>query len=159
MAPVKGNRTPIDTMFDRFDPRGGPGCEKRQHTVPVIGRAETKAEEVLIFRKDSCLPREPTDLSRGSMIDLADARVESSYATESRSQGDLSHRQPGFIDERFRKVQTAGVSHRTGRRTQVSEEEAAKMARANSQPLCKNFHSTVLKSALIDQPQSSRNCV
>src|SRR5207245_5365103 len=118
MAAVKGNRTPITAKFHHFDVRGGPGCEKRQHTVPVIGREQTKAEEVLILRKDGCLPREPTDLSRGSMINLADARIESSYATESRSQGNLSHRQPGFIDKLFRKVQTAGVSHRTGRRTQ-----------------------------------------
>jgi hypothetical protein len=32
----------------------------------------------------------------------------------------------------------------------VPEEEAAKMARANSQPPCENFYSAILKCALID---------
>src|SRR3989442_6175298 len=134
MAAVKGNRTPITAKFHHFDARGGPGCEKRQHTVPVIGRAETKAEEVLIFRKDGCLPREPTDLSRGSMIDLTDACVESSYATETRSHRDLSYRQPRFVDELFCKLQTAGFSHRNRRRTQGSAGEAGKRPSTTPQP-------------------------
>src|SRR5437773_7375291 len=152
MAAVKGNRATITAELHYFHSRCGARCEKRQHSVPVIRRAETKAEEVLIFRLDFCLPRQPADLSRSSVIDLADPGVESSYAAESRSQGNSRHRQPRFVDELFRKVQTAGLSHRTGRRPQVPEEEAAKMARANPQPRCENFDSTVLQGALIDQP-------
>jgi len=39
------------------------------------------------------------------------------------------------------------------------QEEAAKMARAHSQPLRENFHATIFKGALINQAQSSRNRV
>src|SRR5712692_6637331 len=33
------------------------------------------------------------------------------------------------------------------------------MARANSQALCKSFHTAVLQTALADQPQCPRNCI
>jgi hypothetical protein len=57
-----------------------------------------KAEEVLIIRLDLRPACQTPNLSWGSMIDLADARVESPNATESRSQGNLIHWQSRLVD-------------------------------------------------------------
>jgi hypothetical protein len=78
------------------------------------------------------------------MIDLADGGVESPYATEARSQGDLIHWESRLVNELFRKVQTTRLSYGAGRCTQVPQEQATKMARANSQPLRETFHSTLI---------------
>jgi len=79
-----------------------------------------KTEEVLISWQDIRLSHQTPDLSRCSMIDLADSGVEASYATEPSSEGNLTHWQPGLVDELLGKVQTARLSHRNRRRSQVS---------------------------------------
>jgi hypothetical protein len=85
------------------------------------------------------------------MIDLANARVETPYATEARGKSDLAHRQSCFVDELLCKMQTARLSHSHRRCPQVSQEQAAKMPRSYSQTLCKNFYSTVIQTTLADQ--------
>jgi hypothetical protein len=116
-----------------------------------------KPEAILISRLDLRLARQAPDLSRGPMIDLLDAGVESPYATEPGGNGNLTHGQTGLVDELFCEVQTAGLSHSHRRRPQVSQEQASKMSRSNSQAFCQYFYSSILQTALSDQSQSSRN--
>jgi hypothetical protein len=87
-----------------------------------------KAEAVLISWLDDSLSRQTPNLSRGSMIDVTDAGIESSHTSETGSEGNLTHRQAGFVDEFFRKVKTASLSHCNRRRSQMSQEQAAEMA-------------------------------
>ena len=117
-----------------------------------------EAEKVLIPRLHVLLSRQMPDLGRSSMIDLADTGVESPHATEAGSNCDLAHGQPGFVDELFCKVQPPRLGHRHRSRSQMSQKQAAKMPRPNSQAVGQNFYTTVLKTAFTDQPQSSRNC-
>ena len=88
------------------------------------------------------------------MINLADAGIESPYATEAGSESDLTHGQPRLVDKLFRKVQAPSMSHRNRSCSQMSQEQAAKMTRTNSQVFCENLHSAILEATLTDQPQS-----
>ena len=151
VSAVQENGAPIGAAFDRFDAGRGASCQKRQHTFPVVGRTETKAEQVMILWLVLGLPREAPDLRRSAMIDLANTGVESPYATETRSKGNLAHRQAGLVDELLGKVQSACPCHRDRSRSQMLEEEAAKMARANSQTFRENFNPATLQAALADQ--------
>jgi hypothetical protein len=116
-------------------------------------------EKVLISGLDLHLVSQMPDFSRGSVIDPADIGVKSTYATKARSQRNLSHWQSRLVDKPLRKVQTPCLSHGNRRRPQVSQEQAAKVARANSQAFRQNFNSTVLQATFTDQPQSPRNGV
>lgn len=87
------------------------------------------------------------------MIGLTDGGIESSDATESRGKGDVAHRQSGFIDELFCKMQAAGMSHGDRRRSEMLEKKAAEMARADSEMFGENFDATVFESAFTDEPQ------
>src|ERR1700690_709722 len=156
---IHGNRAAITASFHDFDAGRGASGEKRQHARPVVGWAETEAEEIFVFQMDRGLVREASYLSRRAMVDLADAGVESAYATETRSEGNLTHRETGLVDELLRKVQTARLSYGQRCRAQVLKEQAAKMARADAQAFGKNFYTTVFQAAFADQPQSSRNGV
>src|ERR1039458_1424129 len=125
----------------------------------MIRRPEMKFKEVVIPRLRVLLSRQVPDLSRRSTIDLADACVESPHAAEAGSKRNLTHRQTRLVDELFRKVQTARVRHRHRRCPQVSQEQAPKMPRPNSEAFRKNFYATVLQTTLADKTQRSRNCV
>jgi hypothetical protein len=116
-----------------------------------------EAEKVLILRLHILLSRQMPDLRRSSMIDLADTGVESPHATEAGSNRDLVHRQPGFVDELFCKVQPPRLGYRHRSRSQMSQKQAAQMPRPYSQAFRKNFHATVFQSTLTDQTQSPRN--
>ena len=126
--------------------------QERQHTLPVVGWAKAKAKQVLILRQCSFLVGEAPNLSWRSMIGLADARVESPYAAESGSKGNLDHRQTGFIDQFLREVQTVGVRYGAGCRAQMFEKQPAKVARSDSKAFRQAFDSAVLQTALSDQP-------
>jgi hypothetical protein len=97
-----------------------------------------------------CLSRQTPDFGWSSMIDLANAGVEASHATEAGRERDLAHRQTGLIDQLFCKMQTSGLSHGNRRRSQVSQKQAAKMARPNSQTFGEDFHSAILQAAFAD---------
>src|SRR5580698_10659239 len=88
---VYGNRAKIAARLHRFDTGCCASCEKRQHTLPVIGTTKTKMEDVLILRLDRLLSRQPPNLSRRSLVGFADRSIESSHTTETCSQGQLAH--------------------------------------------------------------------
>jgi hypothetical protein len=85
------------------------------------------------------------------MIDLADARVESPNAAESRGQGNLIHRQSRLVDQPFCELQTARLSYGPWSRAQMFQEQAPQVPRSNSEPLRQKFYSTVLQPTLADQ--------
>ena len=89
------------------------------------------------------------------MIDLADAGVESPHAAKTGSESNLAHRQTGFVNELFGKLQPARLRHGAGCCSQVAQEQAAKMARANTQALGKHLHPAIFQAALTDQPQGT----
>jgi hypothetical protein len=93
------------------------------------------------------------------MVDLADAGVEPSNAAETRSQGNVTHAQICLVNKLLGKVQLARLSHRTWRRPQVSEKQATKVTRADSQAFGERFYTALLQSALTNQAQSPRNCI
>lgn len=110
-----------------------------------------KLKEVVIPGLHVLLSRQMPDLRRGSMVDLADPGVEAPHAAEARSQRNLAHGQTGLVDELLRKVQTARLGHRHRGRSQVAQEEAAKMSCSDSQALGKNLDPTVLHPTLANQ--------
>src|SRR5215472_2582964 len=100
-----------------------------------------------------------TDLRGRSMIEIVDSGIESANAAESRGEGNLTHRQASFIDELLDEMETAGLGDRERSRSQMSQEQAAKMARPDTYSFCKTFHSFVTEAAFTDETQSSRNRV
>ena len=84
------------------------------------------------------------------MINLLDGGVESPHAAESSRERNLSHRQPGFVYQLFGKLQPARLRHGAGRRSQMTQEQPPKMARADAEALGKAFYSSVFKPALCD---------
>lgn len=108
-------------------------------------------KEVVIPRLHVLPSRQMPDLSRSSMIDVADARVESAHAAEAGGKRDLTHGQTRLVDELLGKMQTARVGHRHRRCPQMSQEQASKMPRPNSQTFRKNLYATILQPTLTDQ--------
>jgi hypothetical protein len=89
------------------------------------------------------------------MIDIADAFIESSNATEARSESDLHHWQFRLIDEFLREVQTNRLSHRAGARSKVAHEQAAKVTRGYTETLSQNFHAALIQAVFCNQAQGS----
>lgn len=85
----QGNGTTINARLNRFDAGGSTSREKRQHTVPCVGRAEAQPEELLVLWLDALLVCKAAELGRRSMIGFSDGGVESTDATEAGSEGDL----------------------------------------------------------------------
>src|SRR5580692_9144257 len=61
---VYGNRAKIAARLHCFDTGCCPGCKKRQHPLPVVGRTKTKMKDVLILRLDRLPSRQLPNLSR-----------------------------------------------------------------------------------------------
>src|SRR5258708_33400684 len=94
VAAVERNRPTVNAGVHHFDARGGARCQKVQHALPVIWRTEMQVGEVLISRLNAGPPppgvaRKLPDLSRCSMVDLADAGVEAANRAETRGKSDL----------------------------------------------------------------------
>src|SRR5580704_8310210 len=130
---------------------------KRQHTLPVIRWTETKPEKILILRLHHLLPGQTPNLSRSSMVDLADSGVESSNAAKTGSEGNLTHGQIRLVEKLLCEVHLARPCHRTRRSSQVLEKQAAKMTRANSKAFRERFYSAIVQATLTNQPQRPRN--
>ena len=106
-----------------------------------------------MVRLDRDLARQSPNLGRCSMIDFANTGVESPDAAEARGQRDLIHWQFRFIDQFFREVQTASLSHRDWSRAKMFQKQAPQVPRSNPQMFRENFYSSVLKATLADQAQ------
>jgi hypothetical protein len=81
----------------------------------------------LVSWLDLLLPRQTPNLRGGSMIDVADARVEAANTTESRGQSNFTHEQAGLIDELLGEMESAGLSYRYRGRSEMPEKQPAKM--------------------------------
>ncbi len=78
--------------------------QEGQHRAPVVRWAETETKEVLVLLRSFGLPGEAPDLTWRSMIGFLDRGIEASYASETRSRGDLIHWQAGLVDQLLRKM-------------------------------------------------------
>src|SRR5208282_4318459 len=97
------------------------------------------------------------DLSRGPMIDLADAGVEPSNTAEAGGQCHIAHPQICLVNELLRKVHLASFCHRARSRAQVLEKQATEVTRANSKTFRERFDATVFQATFADQAQGTRN--
>src|ERR1700683_3467085 len=126
-------RAPISIFRDHLDTRNGPGSQEFEHPFPVVRRSIPKPKHVSVLLLRHCLPRELPDLTWRASVDIADAGVEASNTTETRSECDLSHRQVRFINQLFRKMQTSGVGDRFRRCPQMFKEKSPQVPRTDAQ--------------------------
>ena len=126
------NGASINAAIYNFDARSGSRGQKIQHGLPVVRRTKVKPEEIVIVRLDFRLSRQPPNLCRRSMIDVANASVESPNAAESRGQRNLIHGQIRFVDQFLGEVQAARLSHGYWSRAQVFQKQAPQVPRSNS---------------------------
>ena len=80
------------------------------------------------------------------MIGFGDGGIEAANAAEARGNRDLTHRQTGVVNQLLGKMQTTRLRYRAGRRSQMLQEQAAQMARPNSQSLGQRFHSPIFQA-------------
>jgi len=111
----------------------------------------------MILLLNRLLVRQAPDLRRRSVVRLADDRVEPAHASETWCECNVSHWQPGFVDQFLGEVQTTSLRYRAWRRTQVPDKQPSKMTRPYSQSLREAFHSALFQGAFPDQAKSSRN--
>ena len=156
-ATVQGNCPAVYAGLHDFDSGSSARRQKVEHALPVIGRTEVQAEEILVSWLGAGLPRQTTDLRGRSMVDLADAGVEATDAAESGGEGDLGHGQSGLIDELLGEVKAASLRDGNRSGAEMTQEEAAQVTRANSQALGQDFDATIFKAAFADQTQGSRD--
>ena len=117
----------------------------------MVRRPVIKSEHVLISWLDLFLTCQTPDLGRSSMVELADVSVEAANATKPGGQTNLIHWQAGLIDQFLGKMQSASLGYRHGSRSQMTQEQAAKMPRPYSQSLRQDFNSTISQPTLADQ--------
>ena len=126
------NGASINAAIYNFDARGGSRGQKIQHGLPVVRRAKMKAEEIVIIRLDFRLARQAANLCGRSVIDVANAGVETPNAAESRGQRNLMHGQIRFVDQLLGEVQAARLSYSHGSRAQMFQKQAPQVPRSNS---------------------------
>jgi hypothetical protein len=68
---MQRNGAPVAAVCHGFDTRNGAKGEKRQHRLPVIRRAKTQAEQILILGLARPLPGDASELRRSAVIDFA----------------------------------------------------------------------------------------
>ena len=151
MPPIHADGPPVTAGFHRLNARRTARRQKVEHPLPQVRWPEIETEHVLISRLSLLPPRQTPDLSRCSVIKLADARVEAPDTAESRGQGDLSHRQTGLIDQFLREMQAARLSYHHGGCTEMAQEQAPKMPRADPESLSQNLDATVSQPGLTNQ--------
>src|SRR5512144_486631 len=101
---IDRNGTSVTVAVNHLDSRRRARGEKGQHPLPVVGRPETKPEEILIFRLSRCLACNAANLSGRPMVNLANAGVEPPNRPEAGSQRKFVHRQTGLINQFFGEV-------------------------------------------------------
>jgi hypothetical protein len=87
-------------------------------------------KDIVIFRLQRPLSSQTPNLSRSSVIDLADSGVESLNAAETRSEGNITHPQIRLVDRRLRKVHLARLSDRARRCPQVLRKQTTEVTRS-----------------------------
>jgi len=125
----------------------------------VVGWPKAEPEEILIFRLQASQARQAPNLGRRPVVDFANRCIEAASAPKARGESDLAHRQLRLVDQVFREMQAPRLGYRTGRRSQMLDKQAAKMAGTDSQSFRESFDASVLEAALGDQAQCSGNGV
>ena len=85
--------------------------------------------------------------------------IEAAHASEARGERDFAERKTGFVDQLFCEVQAACLRDRARGGAEMADEEAAKMARADSDSFGQTFDAAVFQAALADEAQGARHSV
>jgi hypothetical protein len=127
------NRAPVAVPRDGFDTGDGAGAEKRQHRIPVIGRAIGETN-----RQRTCfafgLVADPPQRSRRTPEHLQKGFIEAADAVEARGQRDLGHRQRRLVDQLLGEQDPPRLRDRDRRRPDMLAEQPAQLARADAEP-------------------------
>jgi hypothetical protein len=95
------------------------------------------------------------------MEESPDGFIEAAYAAESRGDGDLRHRHPGLVDQLLGEEDAPGLRNGDRGSAKVLEEEATKLAFAQTKSLREYFYTGffAVERPVVDESQRARNGV
>ena len=83
VIPIYSNGAAVNSGVHGFNSGRCSSFKKRQHALPVIRRTKAEAEEIVILGLDAFLAGKLANLLRRSLVNIADAGIESAHRTKS----------------------------------------------------------------------------
>ena len=100
---------------------------------------------------------QPAQMCGRTMVGLRECVVKAANAAKPRRQCNVPHRKRGLVDQLLREVQPARLRHRDRTGTEMFQEKAPQMARADSQSFRERLDSAIFQCAFRDQAQRTRH--